>query len=191
MAAGGHHGLLAVVGGRRAAAFGKKRDDFAPFGLIKLQCIAEGFRHGFLGQIVGGRAQPARKDKQVTAGARFIDKLAQPAGVIPDNMLMQHADAKLGEFPAQKLGVGVEDIAEQKFGADTDNFRGQSRSPLCVPAGLAGPDKLKVRYKQPPWAHPLRKEPPAAFFTPKAAAPRPSAGHASPNQNSAVSPTRM
>ena len=48
----GHHGLLAVVGGRLAAGAGKVAGDLRPLFFVKGQRIAVAGRHGLLGQVV-------------------------------------------------------------------------------------------------------------------------------------------
>ena len=120
---GGNKRLFAVVRRGGAAGTGKKRKDFLPFFLIKTKGIAEGLRHGLLGQVILRGAKPARKDQQFTARFCLTDQFAQTVGVVPDDVLMQNTDAKFGQFTAQELGIGVDDITEQQFGSYTDNLR--------------------------------------------------------------------
>ena len=68
---GGHHGLFAVIFGGAAVGAGKKVQDFLPLGLVKMQGIAKGFGHRFLGQIVLGGSQPAGKHQQIAALLRL------------------------------------------------------------------------------------------------------------------------
>ena len=94
---GGHHGLLAVVGrggAPAAAGTGKKVHDLLPFCFIKVQGIAKGFGHGLLGQVVLRGAKPAGKHQQIAAAFGFLYQITQAARVIPNHMLVQHADAQ-------------------------------------------------------------------------------------------------
>ena len=100
VALGRTHGLLAVVVGRAAVGPGEKVDDLLPLALVKGQRIAEGLGDRLLGQIVLGRAEAARKDKQIAAAFRLQNQLLQPGGVITDDMLVQHADAQLSQLAA-------------------------------------------------------------------------------------------
>ena len=65
-----------------------------------MQGIATGFGHGFLGQIVLGGAKPAGKHQQIAALLGLYDQRPQAVGVVPDNMLMQYADAQLRQLTA-------------------------------------------------------------------------------------------
>ena len=96
----GHHGLLAVVGSRLAAGAGKVASDLRPLFFVKGQRIAEGLGHGLLRQVVLGGAKPAGKNQQVAAAFGLQNQLLQPGGVIADDMLVQHADAQLGQLAA-------------------------------------------------------------------------------------------
>ena len=100
VALGRAHGLLAVVVGRAAVGAGEKVQYLLPLALIKGQRIAEGLGDRLLGQIVLGRAEAARKDEQITAAFGLQDQFLQPGGVIADDMLVQHADAQLGQLAA-------------------------------------------------------------------------------------------
>jgi len=100
VALGRTHGLLAVVVGRAAVGPGEKVQYLLPLALIKGQRIAERLGDRLLGQIVLGRAEAARKYEQITAAFCLQDQLLQPGGVIADDMLVQHADAQLGQLAA-------------------------------------------------------------------------------------------
>ena len=100
VALGRAHGLLAVVVCWAAVGAGEKVQYLLPLALIKGQRIAERLGDRLLGQIVLGRAKPARKDEQVAAAFRLQNQLLQPGGVITDDMLVQHADAQLGQLAA-------------------------------------------------------------------------------------------
>ena len=100
VAFGRAHGLLAVVVGRAAIGAGEKVQYLLPLALIKGQRITEGLGDRLLGQIVLGGAETARKDEQITAAFRLQNQLLQPGGVIADDMLVQHADAQLGQLAA-------------------------------------------------------------------------------------------
>ena len=100
VALGRAHGLLAVVVSRAAIGAGEKVQYLLPLALIKGQRIAEGLGHGLLRQIVLGRAEAARKDEQIAAAFCLQNQLLQPGGVIADDMLVQHADAQIGQLAA-------------------------------------------------------------------------------------------
>ena len=107
MAVSGHHGLLAVILGGAALCPGKESQNLVPLCLIKMQGVAKGFGHCLLGQVVLGRAKTAGEDEQVAAAFSLGHQLPQAGGVIADDMLVQHTDAQLGQFAAQKLRIGV------------------------------------------------------------------------------------
>ena len=128
MPPGGDHSLFAVIGGGIAVGAGEKGNDLVPFFLIKVQGIPECLGDCFLRQVILGRPQPARKHQQIAAAAGLAHQFPQPFGIIPDHMLMQDADAQFRQFPAQELGVGVDDVPQQQFRTYTNDFCSHSRS---------------------------------------------------------------
>ena len=88
-----------------------------------MQGIAKGFGHGLLGQVVLRGAKPAGKHQQIAAAFGFLYQITQAARVIPNHMLVQHADAQFRQFAAQKLGVGIDNIAKQQLGSYTNDLR--------------------------------------------------------------------
>src|SRR5699024_4678364 len=105
-----------------------------PFFFVKPQRIAESFGDRFFRQVVPGGAQPAGKQQQAAAAAGLGHQFPQAVGVVPDDVLMQHTDAQFGQFPAQKLGVGVEDVPQQQFRPDADDLsrHSSSSSPMRI-----------------------------------------------------------
>ena len=65
-----------------------------------MQRVAKGGGHRLFGQVILGRAQPAREHQQFAAGARLGDEFPQARGVVANDVLVQHADAQLGQFAA-------------------------------------------------------------------------------------------
>ena len=119
---GGHHGLLAVVGGRLPTGAGKKAGDLLPLGFVKGQLVPKTGSHRLLGQVVCRGAQAAGEDQKITAALGLVDEIRQTAMVVANGALPLDGDAQVGQLPAQVLGVGVEDIAEQQLGAHTDDL---------------------------------------------------------------------
>ena len=117
-----HHGLLAVVGGDRAAGAGKVGHDLVPLFRVKGQGVAVAGGHGLLGQVVRRGPQPAGEHQQVAALLGLVDKIRQAAVVVTDGALSLDRDAQRGQLPAEVLGIGVENVAEQQLGADTDDL---------------------------------------------------------------------
>ena len=62
-------------------------------------------------------AQTAGEHQQVTAAFCFVDKVRQPPLIVADGALPLDRNAQLSKLPAQVLGIGVEDVAEQQLGA--------------------------------------------------------------------------
>ena len=118
-----HHGLFAVVGGGLPAGAGKVFLNARPLGFVQLQRIAEACGHRLFGQVVRRGAQAAGKHQQVTPRLRLVDELRQAAVVVADGALPLDRNAQRRQLPAQVLGVGVQDIAEQQLGAHTDDLR--------------------------------------------------------------------
>ena len=125
----GHHGLLAVVGGGHPAGAGKITGDLLPLALVKDQRIAIAGGNGLLGQVVCRGAQTAGEYQQVTAVLCLVDKVRQPPLIVADGALPLDRNAQLSKLPAQVLGVGVEDVAEQQLGAHTDDLRCHAAHP--------------------------------------------------------------
>ena len=117
-----HHGLLAVVGGHFPPGTGKEGDDLVPLFFVKGQRIAETGGHRLLGQVVRRGAEPAGKHQQIAPLLCFVDKICQAAVVVTDGALSLDRDAQRGQLPAEVLGIGVENVAEQQLGADTDDL---------------------------------------------------------------------
>ena len=166
-AAGGHHGLLAVVGGGTAVGAGKKVQNFLPLRLVKMQRVLKGGGNRLLGQVVLGGAKPAGKNQQIAAGLRLPHQLFQPGGIVPDDVLVQHTDAQLRQFPAQKLGVGVDDVPQQQLGAHTDDLCGHTNRLTQTPVPSGQGSFPHSRRPAPPaptapaWRPPLPEFPPA------------------------------
>ena len=100
VAPGRAHGLLTVVLRRAAIRAGEKVKYLLPLCLVKCQRIAEGLGHRLLGQVVLGGAKPAGKNQQVAAAFCLQNQLFQPGGIVTDDVLVQYADAQLGQLAA-------------------------------------------------------------------------------------------
>ena len=129
-----HHGLLAVVLGHFAAGAAVKVLDLLHLFCVKAQGVAIAGGHGLLGQVIGGGAKPAAKHQQVTAALGLLHQLGQAARIVSDHVLMQHGDAQVGQLPAQVLGIGIQNVAEQKLSAHGNNLSSHG-----VLSSLAGP----------------------------------------------------
>ena len=117
-----HHGLLAVVGGGLAPGAGKEVHDLLPLIGVKGKGIAKTGGHRLLGQVVRRGAQPAGEHQQVAPLFCFVDKIRQTVMVIADGALPPDGDAQRGQLPAEVLGIGVKNIAEQQLGTHTDDL---------------------------------------------------------------------
>ncbi len=76
----------------------------------------------FCGEVVGGGSESARADDQIGAAGGLFEGGLEPIGVVADGGLVVVGDAEVGELLGQVLGVGVEDVAEEEFGANADDF---------------------------------------------------------------------
>ena len=117
-----HHGLLAVVGGGLAPGAGKEVYDLLPLLRVKGKGIAKAGSHRLLGQVVRRGAQPTGEHQQITPLLCLVDKIRQTAMVIADGALPPDCDTQCGKLPAEVLGIGVKNVAEQQLGTDTDDL---------------------------------------------------------------------
>ena len=117
-----HHGLLAVVGGGLAPGAGKEVYDLLPLIGVKGKGVAKAGGHRLLGQIVRRGAQPAGEHQQVAPLLCLVDKIRQTAMVIADGALPPDCDAQRSQLPAEVLGIGVKNVAEQQLGTHTDDL---------------------------------------------------------------------
>ena len=117
-----HHGLLAVVGGGLAPGAGKEVHDLLPLVRVKGKGVAKAGGHCLLGQVVRRGAQPAGEHQQIAPLLCFVDKLRQTVMVIADSTLPPDGDAQRSQLPAEVLGIGVKNVAEQQLGTDTDDL---------------------------------------------------------------------
>lgn len=76
-----------------------------------------------LAEVVVGGAETARRDDDVVARERLVERLAQAFGVVADRRVAVDVDPQLRQPPGDHLGVGVDDVAEQDLGSDTEDFR--------------------------------------------------------------------
>ena len=122
-----HHGLLAVVGGGLAVGAGKVGDDLFPLFFVKGEGVAIAGGNGLLGQIVCRGTQTSGEHQQVAPLPGFVDKIRQAVMVVADGAFPLDGDAQRRQFPAEVLGVGVQNVAEQQLGADADDLCGHGQ----------------------------------------------------------------
>ena len=150
-----HHGLLAVVRGHFAAGAAVKVLDLLHLFCVKAQGVAIAGGHGLLGQVIGGGAKPAAEHQQVTAAFGLLHQLGQAARIVPDHVLMQHGDAQVGQLPAQVLGIGIQNVTEQKLSAHGNNLSSHGvLSSLAGPLTAAPPAHSDARQCAPPRRRP-------------------------------------
>ena len=75
-----------------------------------------------LGQVVRRGAKAAGEHQQVAPLFCFVDEIRQTVVVVANGALALDGDAQSRQFPAEVLGVGVENVAEQQLGAHTDDL---------------------------------------------------------------------
>ena len=109
------HGLLFIVGSHLwpHALFQPRQ-----LHLVHLQRTAEYLGHRFLGQIIGRRAQTAGGDEDVGAAFGGFQRRTQAVGVIPYHRLPIDIKAVFVESLCNHLGIGVDDLAHEQFGAN-------------------------------------------------------------------------
>ncbi len=118
----GDQGLFAVAVGEGAAPLGEFGLDVGPDGGLFDQGDVEGLSDRRCGQVVGGRAESTGADDQVGAAGSLFEGGLEPIGVVADGALVVVGDAEVGELLGEVLGVSVEDVTEEEFGADADDF---------------------------------------------------------------------
>ena len=117
-----HHGLLAVIGGRLAPGAREEIHDLLPFFRVKGQRVTVAASNRLLGQVVRRGAKAAGEHQQVAPLLCLVDEIRQTAVVVANGALALDGDAQSRQFPAEVLGVGVENVAEQQLGAHTDDL---------------------------------------------------------------------
>ena len=73
--------------------------------------------YGLFGQVVAGGAQPPGGDEDVAAAESLLNRLFQPAGVVPYSGAVEHVNADGGQFSGHNSGVGVHRVAQQQLGS--------------------------------------------------------------------------
>ena len=117
-----HHGLLAVVWGRLAPGTSEEIHDLLPFFRVKSQRVAVASSNRLLGQVIRRGAKAAGEHQQVAPLLCLVDEIRQTAVVVANGALALDGDAQSRQLPAEVLGVGVENVAEQQLGAHTDDL---------------------------------------------------------------------
>ena len=117
MAALGQPGLLKIVFRYLPTGFGEVVPDGVGALGVEHQRPAEGFGQHLLGQVVAGGPQAAGGDDDVRPAPGQLHRRPEPLGVVPYHGVVIDIDAHGGQFPAQVPGIGIEDVAQQQFGA--------------------------------------------------------------------------
>ena len=93
---------------------------------IFFQGKAEQVRRNFAGDVIAGRTQPARDQNDVTARNRFHQRQADFVAVGNADLPLD-AQSQLEQLTAQPVGMRVQRLAEQQFGAGIDQVNAHAR----------------------------------------------------------------
>ena len=114
--------LLFVVRRHRLADGLEKITDAVKRGLMQRHFLAEHRCQCFLGQIVQRRPEAARGDDDIRAVARGLHHMAQARRIIADNRLIKNIDAQLAQPLRDELRIRIDNVTQQNFRADGDQF---------------------------------------------------------------------
>ena len=118
-----HHGLFFVVLRHVDVELFMKFDDALEGLLVHLEFSPEISGNGLFGQVVVGGAQPPGGDDDVGAGKSEGEAFFEPFRVVAHHRLVVHSNTQIGQFFGKISGVGVDDVAHEDFGSDTEDFR--------------------------------------------------------------------
>ena len=76
------------------------------------------------GEVVARGTEPAGRDDEVGRAERRGERLAQALRVVADARLAVERHAEFGELAGDMREVGVDDVSEQKLGADAHDGSG-------------------------------------------------------------------
>ena len=91
-----------------------------------MHSAAERFRGGDLRDVVAGRAETAGDDQHIGTAETFVDGGAETCRIVADDGLMIGSEPEGSEFAGNECGVGVDDIPEEDFRSDAENFTDHS-----------------------------------------------------------------
>ena len=103
-------------------ARGKEMSDAGEGGRVADQLSAEDLRDNIAGEVVAGGAETAGDDDQFRPCQGLAESVPDLQGVVRDTNLAGNFAAQVGKLAAKPLLVGVEDAADQEFGAGIDQF---------------------------------------------------------------------
>ena len=118
----GHEGLAQVVA-RHAATPGSEHLEQTLYDLFVLdQGDAHDLGDDITGDVILGRTETAAHDDCVAAFQRHPQRRSDPLPVVAHLGLEVAVDPSERELLADPRGIGVDDLTEEQFGADGDDF---------------------------------------------------------------------
>ncbi len=122
MAALGQPRLLKIVFRHLPAYAGKKTPNVLGALRVEHQLFPKGLRQRLLGEVVAGGPQSPRSHQYVRPAPGQLRRRLHALRVIPHHRVVQHIQPQAGQLPAQGLGVGIDDSAQQQLSTHRQNF---------------------------------------------------------------------
>ncbi len=118
------HRLLDVVGRHLAAHFSEASPDVREGCFIEHQLAVKGLGHGLFCKIIARGAEAARENHEFNARECALNGFFQAPGVIAHGRLQITIHAEVRKPLGKILRVRVEDVPQQQFRSDKDQFAG-------------------------------------------------------------------
>ena len=92
--------------------------------LVENQRLAEGLADGLLGHVIVSGTQTAGGDDDIGPLAGDLQCILQTLGVVTHHGVPEYVHTHSGQGLREIPRIGVDDVAQQQFGADGDDFSG-------------------------------------------------------------------
>jgi hypothetical protein len=116
-------------------ARGEEMPDAGKCGRVEDELSAEDLRDNIAGEVVAGGAETAGGDDQIRPCQGLAESVLDLPGVVRDTNLAGNFPAQVGKLAAKPLLVGVENTADQEFGAGIDQFNVHEQGRVIVGKG--------------------------------------------------------
>ncbi len=121
-AALGKPGLFFVIWRHFTADAVKKGADALQRGTVKLHFFPEYPCKGFFGQVIQRGPQSSGRNNDISTVCSLPDHAFQTLRIIPDYGLVKNINAKLAQSLGDHLCIRIDDISQQDFRADSNQF---------------------------------------------------------------------
>ena len=118
----GDVGLALVVGGHDHVAPAEPPVDLLQQPRVPHELAAAHLGDDLPGEVVPGRPEPAAGDDQVGPVQGPADDVLHASGVVAHDGLEEEVDPQVGQALGHPRGVGIDDLAQQQFRPNGDDF---------------------------------------------------------------------